>query len=179
MAKFNDNMQLATNLDILQSKTQLSKDRQNLLEQQRLRRAAAIKLSHDLNLNLGQDLLPAENTLRRVRLISENLPVTELLKIAIDNRPELKRYEELRLAAKKQIGVVGSDLLPTASLGGNIIGIQSSIGRLSPTYLLNFAITWKFDGLGTKALTNVEATRWQARQAILEANKRFLDVLDQ
>ncbi len=170
---------LATNLDILQSKTQLSKDRQNLLEQQRLRRAAAMKLAHDLNLNLGQDLLPAEDTLRSVRLISEDLSVAELLKIAIDNRPELKRYEELRLAAKKQIGVVSSELLPAASLGGNIIGIQSSIGRLSPTYLLNFALSWKFDGLGTKALTNIEATRWQARQAMLEANKQFLDVVDQ
>jgi outer membrane protein TolC len=170
---------LATNLDILQAKTQLSKDRQNLLEQQRLRRAAAIKLAHDLNVNMGQDLLPAENTLRKVPLISSDLTINQLLNTAIDNRPELKRYEELRLAAKKQIMIAGSDLLPSVSLGGNIIGIQSRIGPMSPTYLLNFAVAWKFDGLGTKALTNVEASRWQARQAMLDANQQFLDVIDQ
>jgi outer membrane protein TolC len=170
---------LATNLDILQAKTQVSRDRQSLLDQQRLRRAASIRLAHDLNLNLGQDLLPTESTLRKVQLISPLLSVNELLNISIDNRPELKRYEELRLAAKKQIMIAGSDLLPTVSLGGNIIGLQSKIGSMFPTYLLNFAVSWKFDGLGLKALTNVESSRWQARHAMLEANQQFLDVMEQ
>jgi outer membrane protein TolC len=170
---------LATNLDILQAKTQLAKDRQNLVEQQRVRRTAAIKLAHDLNVNLGQDLLPAETTLRKVRLISPEIPIAKLLTTAIEYRPELKRYEQLRLAAKKQIAIARSDLLPSVSLGGNIIGIDSKIGHMYPSYLLNFAVSWKFDGLGTKAITNMEAQRWQARQAMLEANEEFLTVLEQ
>ncbi len=128
---------LATNLDILQAKTQLSKDLQNLVNQQRMRRKASIKLAHDMNLNLGQDLLPGENTLKRVRLVSADLTVNQLLTLAIDHRPELKRYEELRQAAKKRIMVAASDLLPEASLGGNIIGLQSKIDKLNPSYILN------------------------------------------
>jgi outer membrane protein TolC len=174
-----ENSGLATNLDVLQAKTQVSKDRQNLVEQQRLRRAASIKLAHDLNLNLGQDLLPTESILRKVRLISPDLTINQLLTIAIDNRSELKRYEELRLAAKKQIMIARSDMLPTVSLGGNIIGLQSNIGRMNPTYVLNFGITWKFDGLGMKSLTSAEAFRWQARRAMLDANQQFLDVMEQ
>jgi outer membrane protein TolC len=170
---------LATNLDVLQAKTQVSKDRQNLVEQQRLRRAASIKLAHDLNLNLGQDLLPTENILRKVRLISPDLTINQLLMIAIDNRSELKRYEQLRLAAKKQIMIARSDMLPTVSLGGNIIGLASNIGQMQPTFLLNFGVTWKFDGLGMKSMTSAEAFRWQSRRAMLDANQQFLDVMEQ
>lgn len=169
---------LATNLDVLQAKTQLSKDKQNLVDQQRIRRAAAMKIAHALNMNLGQDLLPTD-TLRRVRLVSQDLSVNKLLTIAIDKRPELKQYEELRLAAKKQIMVAQADFLPTVSLGGNIIGLQSKIGSLNPTYLLNFGVSWKLDGLGMKTLSNSEIARWQARQAMLEANKKFLDVMEE
>ncbi len=170
---------LATNLDILQAKTQLSKDRQRLIEQQGARRSSAIQLAHILNSNMGQDLLPADRTLRKIRLVSTDLTINDLLKTAIDNRPELKQYDELRQAAKKAIMISASSLLPTVSLGGNIIGLQSTIGRMNPTYLLNFAVTWKFDGLGTTALTNTETSRWQARQAMIDANKQLLNVLDE
>lgn len=170
---------LATNLDILQAKTQLSKDLQNLVNQQRARRKASIKLAHDMNLNLGQDLLPGENTLKRVRLVSPELTVNQLLTIAIDHRPELKRYEELRLAAKKRIMASASGLLPDASLSGNIIGLQSKIEKMYPSYLINFGLTWHFDGLGMKTLTGMEASRWQARRAMLDANDEFLKVMDQ
>lgn len=169
---------LATNLDVLQSKTQLSKDRQNLVDQQRVRRAAAIKVVHDLNISLGQDLLPTD-TLQKVRLISSDFTVNDLLTLALDNRPELKRYEELRLAAKREIMASASGVLPSLSLGGNIIGLQSRIGRMYPTYLLNFGLSWKLDGLGTKTLAGVQVARWQARQAMLEANQQFLDVMEQ
>jgi outer membrane protein TolC len=170
---------LATNLDVLQSKTQLSRDRQGLINQQRLRRAAAVQLAHTLNANLGQDLVPTEHILRKVRLVSKDVPVTGLLKLAIDNRPELKQYEELRQAAKKLIAVSTSSLLPSISLGGNIVGLASNIGKMEPSYILNLGVTWKFNGLGTAALTDAGAARWRARQALIDANKQFIDVFQQ
>jgi OMF family outer membrane factor len=170
---------LATYLDVLQAKTQLSKDRQNLIDQQKARRRAAIELAHLLNANLGQDLIPTDRTLRKVRLLSSDLLITDLLKKAIDNRPELKQYEEMRQAAKKDILIATSSLLPTLSLGGNIIGIASNIGKMEPTLLLNFGVSWKFDGLGTKVATETQASRWQARQAMVEANQKFIDVIQQ
>lgn len=170
---------MATSLDVLQAKAQLAKDRQNLLDQQRLRRGAAIKLAHILNSNLGQDLIPAETVLRKVRLIAPDTAVNQLLRIAVDNRPELKQYEELRLAARQQITSARADLLPRVSLGGNILGISSKTGTMNPTYFLNFGVNWQFEGLGTAAMTNMEAARWQARQSLLQANQMFLNVFDQ
>ena len=170
---------MATGLDVLQAKAQLAKERQNLLDQQRIRRGSAIKLAHLLNLNLGQDLIPAETVLRKARLLSSDMAVKQLLSLALDNRPELKQYEELRLAAKPQIKTARADLLPTVSLGGNILGIASNVGAMNPTYFLNFGVSWQLAGLGTTALTNVEAARWQARQSMLQAHQVFLNVFDQ
>jgi len=44
---------LATYLDVLQARTQLARDRQDLLTQQSARRVAAIQLAHTLNVSLG------------------------------------------------------------------------------------------------------------------------------
>lgn len=169
----------ATTLDVLQARAQLSKDRQNLLDQQRNRRSSAIKLARILNANLGQDLIPSDTVLRKIRLISEDSSVSQMLQLAVDNRSELKQFEELRLAARQQINTARAGLLPSASLGGNIIGIGSKTGSMQPTYLLNFGITWQFEGLGATAMTNIAQARWQARQAMLQANKIFLDVCEQ
>lgn len=169
----------ATSLDILQAKAQLSKDRQNLLDQQRIRRGSAIKLSRLLNSNLGQDLIPAETVLQKVRLISADVSGDQLLAMALTNRPELKQFEELRLAARQQINNARADLLPSVSLGGNILGIASKLGSMNPTYLLNFGVNWQLKGMGTTAATNIAQARWQARQAMLQANRVFLNVAEQ
>jgi outer membrane protein TolC len=124
-------------------------------------------------------LIPAETVLCKVRLIAPDTAVNQLLRIAVDNRPELKQYEELRLAARQQITSARADLLPRVSFGGNILGISSKTGTMNPTYFLNFGVNWQFEGLGTAAMTNMEAARWQARQSLLQANQMFLNVFDQ
>lgn len=115
-------------LEVLQAKTQLSKDRQQLIKQQVARRQAAIKLVKALNLDFATDLTP-DRQIRKIVLVDKNLAPGDLLKIAIDNRPELKRYEELRLAAKEAVKVAKAPLLPQVSLTGNIVGTFARIAR--------------------------------------------------
>jgi OMF family outer membrane factor len=173
------NSGLATNLDVLQSKAQLARDRQNLVDQQRVRRNSAITLSHLLNLNLGQDLTPADPLLRKCRLISKQLPVGDLVRIAIDNRPELKQYEELRQVAKRNILLASAPLQPSVTLGGNIYGVGSNLGNMGPVYLLNFGVRWNIGGMGLTDTANINSSRWKARQALVQANQQFLDVIDE
>ena len=91
----------ATMLEVYQAETQLSQDRQNLIDQQITRRDAAIKLAQYLNAQQGEDLAPANPLLLKTRLVAEQMGPAGLLRVAIDHRPELKQYEQLRLAAKK------------------------------------------------------------------------------
>ena len=169
---------LATNLDVLQSKTQLSRDRQALLDQQVSRRSASIALADSLNVNLSGDILPIESTVKKIRLIDSRINVSDILQLALDNRPELKQYEELRLAAKRAILVAAANLQPTVLLSGNAYGI----GPPNNTQALGvFAVNanWRLRGAGTVDAFDIQQARWQARQASLNSQKELQTVLTQ
>jgi outer membrane protein TolC len=169
---------LATNLDVLQSRTQLSRDRQNLVDQQINRRSAAINLADSIYMNLGVDYIPVELNVRKVRLIDPALNIADILQLAIDHRPELKQYEELRLAARKAIGIALANLQPTVLLSGNAYGIgpPSNVQALG---LFTVNLNWRLKGFGTVDAFSTEQARWQARQANLQAQKELQTVLSQ
>jgi outer membrane protein TolC len=170
---------LATNLDVLQSRTQLSRDRVSLIDQQRSRRVAAIQLADTLNMSMAGDLVPAEHELHKVRLIERNVPITQLLEAAVDNRPELKQYEELRRAAKKAIVVAAAPLSPKINIGGNVYGIGPNLADVQAIFQLSFAINFTYGGLGMTDWTNIQTAKWRARQALVQANKEFNTIIDQ
>ncbi|MBU6451707.1 MAG: TolC family protein [Cyanobacteria bacterium REEB67] len=169
---------LATNLDVLQSKTQLSRDKQALLDQQAARRAAAITLAQSLYYNLGEDLLPIEPIVKKIRLVDSRLTVADILQLALDNRPELKRYEELRLAAKRSIMVAAAKLQPTVLLSGQAYGIGPT-NNVQALGLFSVAVNWRLKGMGTVDAFNVQQARWTAHQSKLEAEKEMQTVLGQ
>lgn len=168
---------LATHLDVLQARTQLSSDRQSLIDQQINRRTAAIDLADLLNISQAIDLTPQERVLRPIRLIERNTPITKLLKAAIERRPELRQFEELRLAAKKAIVVAGAPLQPDFHFGGNILGVGEK--SVSALYVINFGINWNIPGLGTVDLANLQAARFQAREALLQSQKELNTVINE
>jgi outer membrane protein TolC len=118
-------------VDVLQAKYQLSNDRQELIKQQVARRQAAINLATDLNLDQGIDLTLSNRMVRKIRLIDERMTPGDLLRVAIDNRPELKRYEQLRLAAKEAVKVAKASLFPTVSAIGSAVGTGSRVYNTS------------------------------------------------
>lgn len=170
---------LATYLDVLQARTQLARDRQDLLTQQSARRVAAIQLAHTLNVSLGQDLIPAGRLVKKQRLISRDLLINDLLAYAVDNRPELRQFEELRKAAKAQIPIAAAPLHPKVNLNGDVYGIGTTLNNLGALFVLNFGVNWTLGNLGLSDTANIQAARWQARQALIKANKQFVDVFDQ
>ncbi len=120
-----------TMLEVLQAKTQLSRERQQLIKQQVERRQSAVKLARAVNLDEGVDLTLLDRYITKTRLVDKNLMVGDLLRIAIDNRPELKKYTELRLAAKEAIQVAKAPLLPKVSMSGTVVGTYANIRSLN------------------------------------------------
>lgn len=122
-----------TMLDVLEARTQLSKDRQHLIAQQIARRQAAINLATALNLNPAVDLSIDNRMISKVRLVDPSLKVSDLIKMAIDNRPELKHYEQLRLAAKDAIKVARAPLFPTVVGTGTAASTAATVASASTT----------------------------------------------
>ncbi len=168
----------ATGLDVLQSQAQLASDEQNLIDQQSARRQAAIQLAHVLNTSFALDLESREKHLRKRRLVPGSISIDNLLVMAIDRRPELKQFEELRLAAKRAIVVAAAPLQPGVTFGGSVFGIGTG-SNLDKIFTLNLGVKWSLGGAGITDLANMQRARWEARQAAIQAKKQFLDVFDQ
>lgn len=169
----------ATGLDVLQSQAQLASDQQNLVDQQQTRRLSSIQLSHILNASFAQDLVSNETILKKRRIVPKQIAIADLLKLAIDNRPELKQYEELRMAAKRAIVVAAAPLQPTAALNGTVYGIGAAGTANSNIFTLNLSVNWTLGRLGTTDLANIQKSRWQARQTAIQAKQIFNDVFEQ
>jgi outer membrane protein TolC len=114
-----------TQLDVLQAKYQLSADRQHLIKQQVERRKQAVKLSAVLNADTGTDLTVGSRLISKHRLLDKSLKPADLLAMAIEKRPELKKHDELRLAAKDAIKVARASLMPSVAVSGSVIGTGS------------------------------------------------------
>jgi outer membrane protein TolC len=129
-----------TKLDVMQAKTQLSRDKQNLISQQIERRQSAINLSTALNLDPSVDLLIEDKLVKKTRLVDTSLKINDLIAIAVKNRPELKKYEQFRLAARDNVRVVRGRLLPTvqgtatmAATGADAVNVSQSQSSSSST----------------------------------------------
>ena len=192
----------ATRLDVLQAETQLSSDRQRLIDQQINRRTAAIALAELLDQDQGVDLVPQNRLIERVRLIPENAQAGQILKVAIENRPELKQYRELWLASKKSAHIAAAPLQPSVQVFGNIYGVGETLSnssrtklapislatasgsvstvatrqvsrQIGPLYTLGYSINWNFEGLGISDLGNIQSAKYQSRESMLELNKQL------
>ncbi len=116
-----------TELDVLQAQYQLSLARQQLIQQQVSRRQAAVKLATAINLDPEVDLTIRDKLVSKITLVDDTLPPGELLRLAIANRPELKRFEELRLAAIDAVKVAKGAFLPQIQGQGLVIGSGSNL----------------------------------------------------
>ncbi len=106
---------VGTNFAVYQSRTQLALDKQALLQQEVVFRQSALELSRVLNTSMAVNFIPEQTTVRELRLINPDTPIEELLAATMRLRPELKQFEDLRLAANRNIGLQQSPLYPVVS----------------------------------------------------------------
>jgi len=99
-----------------------------LLNQEVAFRTAAINLANSLNLDLGANLMSVDTKVRKVRLIEPKMDINGLLRLAVKHRPELKQYEQLRLAARRQIQVSAAPLYPSIQFFGSYTGSGATLG---------------------------------------------------
>ena len=184
----------------MQARTQLSTDRQKLIDQQIDRRQAAISLAEFLNVEQGRDLLPQDLELKKRELVSQKSKVQGMLVKALSTRPELKLKEELRLAARKEIVKKTAPLQPDVNFSTSVYGIGETLSnsrktvtvqgvngvtsrsvsrQIKPLLVVGLGVNWKFDGMGMKDLSSIQKARYQARKANLDLTKQVNAVVKQ
>jgi outer membrane protein TolC len=108
---------MGTRLQLLQAKTQLAQDRQQLVSQQAQARIAAINLAVTLNLPLRNYLLPEARPLDKTTLVDPGLPVERLVKMALAERPEISQKRNQVAQQVVQAGSSLTPIIPSASYG--------------------------------------------------------------
>jgi len=201
--RLNEQLQAAgigTNFAVYQSRSQLALDKQALLQQQVLVRQSALQLARVMNTSMVINFVPQESMVRELRLIDPGLEIETLLTSTLKLRPELKQFENLRMAANRNVQVAQAPLYPTFQFftsvtdtarsgggtgnnatviipsggGGGGIGI-SGTGLRSVS--AGFDLSWSIPNVGLPDLGNTLSARALSRQALLQSNQTYLNVL--
>jgi outer membrane protein TolC len=148
---------VGTKFAIMQSRTQLSQDRQTLLQQRINTRMAALNLAFALNLPMTVNLVPYDENITEQSLIDRNTNIEELLDIALKNRPELRLYEYFDLTAARLVQLVAAPLYPQVSfftgytLSSTTVNPTTSAGDLNG--VASASVTASTNGIGTVSNT--------------------------
>jgi outer membrane protein TolC len=189
---------LGTDFEVMQSKTLYALEKQKLVRQEVELRRAALKLCVVLNHSVLVNLVPSDNQINRQALVAPTQSPELLTSLAVQNRPELARWEELRLAARNATRAAGSGLLPRAAFftnnstnigggdstviiptgGGSAAGgVTSSInGGSNSSYSAGFILNWLIAGAGVESASNILVGRQNTRRAILEGREELLRI---
>lgn len=194
---------VGTNFAVYQSRTQLALDKQELLQQQVAVRQAALELARVMNTSMAINFIPEEATVRELRLVNPQIGINELLAVTHQNRPELKQFNYLRMAANRNVQVAQANLyptfqfftsvtetdssrsggnnlsgstviIPTGGGGGGGIGVSGSGGR---SVSAGFDLSWTLSGMGVPDIGNTLSAQALARQALLQSNDQYLTVI--
>lgn len=189
---------MGTEFEVMQARTLFALEKQRLVRQEVALRKAALQLSVTLNKSLLVNLTPAESEIARHALVEPTQTPEHLTSLAVQNRPELARWEELRLAAVNASRGAVSPLLPRAAFftnnsinvggsGSSIIiptgggsaagGVTSTTsGSANSSFSGGFILNWLLEGAGVGNAGNIAAARMRARRAMLEAQQELLKV---
>ncbi|MDR3615038.1 MAG: TolC family protein [Candidatus Obscuribacterales bacterium] len=120
-----------TRYNIVQSKSQLASDEQALLAQQIATRQASITLAYNLHMPLAINLVPVEQELKEVSIISDSLSVQECLETAVQSRPDLREYEMFKYAARRNVQLTAAGLYPSVSLSTSANNSNTTVNSSS------------------------------------------------
>lgn len=116
------NQGVGTKFDVLQSQALQAEQEQLFISQQASFREASINLARVLNLEQGTHINPSPKDLEVRKLYDIDRPIADLLRVAKDNRSEIKKAQLDYYAQKNYIGVAYSGFLPQANFYGQYGG---------------------------------------------------------
>jgi outer membrane protein TolC len=184
-----------TRFAVLQADAQLSSDKQALLQQQVAVRQAALALNFSMNYPMAVNLVPAEETISEQTLFQNDASIDTLVKLALHNRPELREYEDFKVAAGRNIQVAAAPLYPQASFFTQYSYTDTTtvtnstttsstagagvFGGLFETYQQGFALVYTLNNFGLTSMANLFAACSLNRQAGIQANQELQTIIQQ
>lgn len=116
------NQGTGTKFNVLQAEAELAEQEQAFISEQAKFREASINLARVLNLEQGVHIKPDNSDLAPKKLFNIDKPITEIIAVAKNNRPELKKAQFEYSAQKSYVTAAFSGFLPRANFFGQYGG---------------------------------------------------------
>lgn len=171
---------VGTRFAVLQAREQLAENQLALLSQQSSARIAEIQLLTTLNVPLGTDIRLEESEIQRSTLISPDYSITELVDLAITNRPDIRRRQLAVRAARHRVKQsVASAFAPSLSTTASLFEQSRDFGdsfKLSESRFQLGVDLPILTGMGLGLISPINESRAISRQTGLELENEILNI---
>jgi outer membrane protein len=190
-----DRQGTGTRFAVMQSDAQLSTDKQALLNQEVTMRQSALALNFSMNYPMAVNLVPVEETLSEQVLFQNNATMDDLITLTLKHRPELREYEDFRVAAGRNIQVAAAPLYPQVSFFTQYSYTNTTVqtaettstdtsgagvfGGRFRTNQEGLAVVWSLNNMGLTSVANIYAACSLDRQARIQANQELQTIIQQ
>jgi outer membrane protein TolC len=173
---------LAPRVEIDRARSMLADLEQQATIAREMWRVHSADLTQVLRLDPRAIVVPLEQDHLQITLIDPALPLPELHKIALSNRPELASYRALVQAAEARIRreklrpflplvLIGGFQTPGGMLmQGSLFGLgpNSSLNQFTGRFDLSLQLVWQFDAFGIGNLARVKQQRGDESRTLIE-----------
>ncbi len=143
LAKKLEKSGFGTKFDVIRSESESAQAKANLLDALNKFKLSQSRLANIMGIELNTALMPFEDDVKPLHLVSDDLKINDLFTLAVENREDLKSYQDL-ISYEKQIkNVYMTDFVPKPLLNFQ----QQFQGTLStsirPNYIVAGFVTWQ------------------------------------
>jgi outer membrane protein len=158
-----------TKFDLMQADARMARAQQDLIIQEANFRNAEINLSEHLNIALNSALKISSDSVHKVKLIDEDMPIEDFLKTSFQNNPDIKAALKTKLAVAKQSLSTAGAFMPTLDLYFDVSGTGAELNDLFRVTTLGFDLNYNIgEGLGFNAVAKNLESRVNLQKSQLE-----------
>lgn len=163
-----------TGLEVARAEAQRAEERQRLLEADFQVRRSRLRLAKSIGLNLNLDLVLVD---RLAYLPLESPPLDDAIRIAFDQRSDLRAQEEKEERARLEYKAAGMERFPSLVAFADYGSIGSRIGDSLPTRTVGVTLQLPlFDGGQIDARRAQESSKFREEQIKTEDLRRQVEL---
>ena len=158
-------------VDVVRAQAKLAGDEQALIQTQNEFREASINLALTLKLDSSVTLFPRDKEIRQTTLVDPQIRLDELVDIAFEKHPELRRAsQEIKAADAEESGAWLSALGPEVLLEAQVSGIGGDFGNIGEREIYQALVGVS---ISASSYGEIKAARARVRRAqVLEEEMR-------
>ena len=168
---------LGTKFDVTRSESESAQAKVRLLEALKDFRISQANLANIMGIKNDTALMPFEDDVKRINLVSNDSKISDLFEHALNNREDFKEFQDLIKYERELKRVFYTEFIPKPYVDYQQ-QFQGTLGHsVRPNYIMSLTIDWMpGENLGVGTYTKIKAQNEQIKVKQLEYQSRKREV---